>query len=184
MLKSVFFAAALAASFSAHANYQVSRTTDGGFMFELSGIKINEGSSLQRETIILNQPASGVELVSSSLKYAYKDRSFNYQGATKLKLTKKVTAIQVRHALYDVFGKHVTNLANTEAKDLAAGEHTLDASWRAPESHISTVLTNVTYISRVRYEDGTQWVADWEEIARELSKLQLEKLADAKELDK
>ena len=47
-----------------------------------------------------------------------------------------------------------------------------------------SALPNVTYISRVRYEDGTQWVADWEEIARELSKLQLEKLADAKELDK
>lgn len=184
MLKSVLIAAVMTASFSVSANYKINRSNDGGFMFELSGIKINEGSSLQRETIILNHPASGVELTSSNLKFSYKDRSFYHQGKTTLKLSKNVTAIQVRHALYDVFGKHVNNLSNTEAKDMAAGEHTLDASWRAPESHVSEVLTNVTYIARVRYEDGTQWVIDWEEISRELGKLQLEKLADAKELDK
>lgn len=166
------------------AAYVVKRSDDGNFAFSISGININEGSTLKRETILLNNSASTVEITSGNLSFDYKDRGFVFTGKTGVKFTKPVKAIEVRHAVYDVFGKHVTNLSNTNAKDYGVSDVTLDGEWRASDNYVSEVLTNVVYVARVRFNDGTQWVADWSDVSLEMAKLKLEKLADPKELDK
>lgn len=177
----LMFCAAI--SFSGFASYEVTRVQDGDFSFSISGVQLNEGSSLKRETILLNHPGSTVQLTGSSLGFEYKNRNFQINGETEFTLTKNIHAVEIRHALYDVFGKHIQNLSNREVKDMAPGPLKVDGTWRAQDSYVSRLLTNVTYVARVRFEDGTQWVADWEAVAIELGKLQLERLADPKDLD-
>lgn len=185
MKKTLVFVAMLGGwASAAQAAYEVKRVGDGNFTLDISGIKINDGSSLKRETVLLNNPASTVEVVSGSLSFTYAEHGFRFTGKTTAKITKPIKAIQIRHAVYDVFGKHMTNLANTEAKDYAPGEAKFDGEWRASEEYVTEALTNVVYVSRVRFDDGTQWVADFAEIGVQLEKLQLEKLADPKALDK
>lgn len=169
---------------AAQADYAVKRVSDGNFSFDISGIKFNEESTLKRETILLNTPGSTVEILSSKLSFDYEEHGFRYLGKTAFKVSKPIKAIQIRHAVYDVFGQHMTNLANVETKDYGAGEFKIDSKWRASENDVGEVLTNVVYVARVRFNDGTQWVADFKEISVQLEKLQLEKLADPKELDK
>lgn len=166
------------------AEYIVKKQPDGGFTIDIDGIKLNKGSTLQRQTVLLSNPASTVELVSGHLGFIHASGGFRFSGSVELKLNKPIQAIQIRHAVYDVFGQHLRNLSNVEVKDHGAGQMKVEGIWRSSENDIGEALTNVVYVARVRFNDGTQWVADFSEIAKQLESLQLEKLADPKDLDK
>lgn len=155
-------------------NYEIERASDGPFSFSISGVKINEGSTLTRESILFNDPSSPVEIKSHSMEIIYKDRGFRFSGNTELDVKRSIVAIQVRTILYDVFGQHMKNLANTAPKDFTAGTSKIDAEWRAFENDVSEMLTTVTYVARARLSDGTQWVFDADNLQLALSSLDLE----------
>jgi hypothetical protein len=157
------------------ADYDIKRMDDGQFAFSISGIKINEGSSLKRESILFNDKASPVTLASHNMSIVYKDRGFQFKAITKLNVKKNIKALQVRTILYDVFGRHMKNLSNTETKDISAGEMSINGVWRAYDNDASEFLTSVTYVARVRFENGTQWVFNKDNLHLALSSLKLEK---------
>jgi hypothetical protein len=154
--------------------YKIDRDVDGPFAFTISGVKINEGSTLTRESILFNDPASPILINSHSTKVVYKDRGFRFSGTTEIQLKSEVVAVQVRTILYDVFGQHMKNLANTQPKDLSPGSSTISGEWRALDNDITELLTTVTYVARVRLADGTQWVFDAKNLELALSSLKLE----------
>jgi hypothetical protein len=154
--------------------YKIDRDVDGPFAFTISGVKINEGSTLTRESILFNDPASPILINSHSTKVVYKDRGFRFSGTTEIQLKSEVVAVQVRTILYDVFGQHMKNLANTQPKDLSPGSSTISGEWRALDNDITELLTTVTYVARVRLADGTQWVFDAKNLQLALSSLKLE----------
>jgi len=157
------------------ADYDIKRMDDGPFAFSISGININKGSSLKRESILFNDKASPVILTTHNMSIVYKDRGFQFSATTKLNVKKSIKALQVRTILYDVFGRHMKNLANTEPKDFSAGEMSIIGEWRAYDNDASEFLTSVTYVARVRFEDGTQWVFNEDNLQLALSSLKLEK---------
>lgn len=162
-------------SISANAQvYEIERIPDGQFSFSISGIKVNEGSSLTRESILFNDPSSPVDLKTHSTEITFKDRGFRFSGRTELNVQQPIVAIQVRTILYDVFGRHMKNLANTEPKDFSPGAASISGEWRATEHDITGMLTTVTYVARVRLADGTQWVFDAANLQLALSGLNLE----------
>ncbi|UTF58767.1 hypothetical protein [Gilvimarinus sp. DA14] len=163
-------------------SYEIERMEDGPFSFSISGVTVNEGSALIRESILFNDPTSPVELNSHSTEIVYKDRSFRFSGTTELNVKRSIVAIQVRTILYDVFGQHMKNLANTEPKDFGEGVTRVNGEWRAFENDVSEMLTTVTYVARVRLSDGTQWVYDADNLQLALSTLDLEqKIGEADE---
>jgi hypothetical protein len=166
------------------ADYEVTRNDDGPFSLSISGIAVNEGSTLQRESILFNANKSPAKLTSHKMEITYKDRGFRFTAATNMTLTKKVQAIQVRTILYDVFGQHMKNLANTEVKDFEAAEASIQGEWRAYESEVTEFLTAVTYVARIRFDDGTQWVFNQDDLHLALLALKLEKkIGDDSEKD-
>ncbi|MDF1614342.1 hypothetical protein [Desulfurivibrio dismutans] len=176
-MKSRIFLIAILLIFATSAaaqGYEIKRASDGPFSFSISGIKINEGSSLTRESILFNDPSAPVELKSHSTQIIYKDRGFRFSGSTELDAKQPIVAIQVRTILYDVFGQHMKNLANTEPKDFSPGTANITGEWRAFDNDITRMLTTVTYVARVRLADGTQWVFDADNLQLALSGLNLE----------
>lgn len=169
MLFALFCTSAVAA------DYNIKRVPDGPFSFSISGIKLNKGSTLQRESILFNDPSCPIILTSHKINFKYMDRGFKFNGTTVLEVKRNVRAIQVRTILYDIFGRHMKNLANTEPKDFSPGHNTITGIWRASENDISEFLTSVTYVARVRFEDGTQWVFNADNLQLALSSLKLEK---------
>ena len=181
-LSLIFIFLVFAVSVSAQ-GYEIERMEDGPFSFSISGVTINEGSALTRESILFNDPASPVELNSHSMEIIYKDRSFRFSGTTELNVKRSIVAIQVRTILYDVFGQHMKNLANTEPKDFGEGVAGVNGEWRAFENDVSEMLTTVTYVARVRLSDGTQWVYDADNLQLALSTLDLEQKIGEKDED-
>ena len=141
--------------------YVAVRAPDGPFSFKILGVELNEGSSMQREGIVLNIVSCPVEITNSSLTFDYADRRFKYKVATEINVAEPILAIEVRHALYDVFGEHMKNLANLEARDFAAGPSSFDGTWNIlNENDVGEHLTTVTYVSAVRFVNGLTWKFD------------------------
>lgn len=154
--------------------YEIERKSDGPFEFSISGVKINKGSSLKRESVLFNDPASPVQITSHTTSIKFKDRGFRFVGKTGVDVGQPVVAVQVRTILFDVFGQHMKNLGNTEPKDFAPGKAKFEGEWRAYENDITELLTTVTYVARVRLADGTQWVFNNENLVLALASLNLE----------
>ena len=164
------------------ADYAIERHSDGPFSFKISSLEYNEGSTLARESILFNDPKCPVSLTSHSTKIDYKSRGYRFIGATKIHVNTPVVALRVRTILYDVFGQHMKNLSNVEPKDFSPGAATLEPEWRASDNEITELPTTVTYVSRVRLADGSQWVFDQSSLSLALSALKLEqKISDADE---
>ena len=155
-------------------DYNIVRQPDGPFAFKVLSITINEGSTLTRESILFNDPSCPVSVQSHSTKIIYKDRAFEFSGKSTIQVSSPIVALQVRTILYDVFGQHMKNLSNTEARDFSAGQSTLEANWRASDNDASELLTTVTYVARVRLADGRQWIFNTDNLEAALGSLHLE----------
>jgi hypothetical protein len=165
------------------AEYEISRNPDGPFSFSISGVALNEGSSLVRESILFNEPSSPVKISSHSTKIIYTDRTFRFAGNTVIQVSAPIVAIEVRSSLYDAFGQHMKNLSNVEVRDFGAGNAVLDGEWRAFDNEVSEMLTAVTYVARARFADGTQWIFDIDNLQLALSTLDLEQEIGSDEED-
>jgi hypothetical protein len=156
--------------------YDVKRENEAPITFKLIGVEINEGSSLQRESVLLNDPDCPVQLIRARLRFADADGRLEIITSTHLSFVQSVAALEVRHILYDVFGRHMMNLSNLQVRDFPAKPNLFSATWRPLEENVTTeLLTTVTYVARVRLEDGSQWVHDLKSLATMLGDLQLEK---------
>lgn len=107
-------------------DYNIDRQPDGPFAFTISSVKINEGSTLTRESILFNDPECPISIQSHSTKIVYEDRGFQFSGNSRLQIKVPVVAVQVRTILYDVFGQQMKNLANSEPRDFSVGQSNLD----------------------------------------------------------
>ena len=154
--------------------YEIDRKPDGSFAFSISGVKINKGSSLKRESVLFNDPAAPVQITSHGTSIKFEDRGFVFSGKTGIEVNQAIVAVQVRTILFDIFGQHMKNLANTESKDLPNGKAELEGQWRAFENDVSELLTTVTYVARVRLADGTQWIFNEKNLVLALASLNLE----------
>lgn len=158
--------------------YQIDRLEDSSFNLKINGISINEGSSLMRESILLNDSTCPIQLNAFATKVVYEDRWFRYKSTMMAEAKAEIHAFKVVTVHYDIFGQHIRNYANTDVKDYAKGAFKSTPEWRASESEITTMLTTVTFVSRVRYADGTQWVYDEGKLHAALSSLKLERVAE------
>lgn len=184
MIKVVFFwgMLALAVPATAFAEYAIKRENDAPFTFTISGVTSNKGSSLQRETIVLNDPKAPVDISRAKLSWNFARSNFVYNINTDISAKSKISAISVRHIVYDLFGQHMKNLANVDTTDLNQNQkHTLSGTWNAYGNETSEALTIVTYVSRVRLSDGTQWVFDEKSLVAALGSLKLEQRVGEKD---
>ncbi len=61
------------------------------------------------------------------------------------------------------------------SRDFSKGKSSFKAKWEVGFDKVSELLTTVTYVSRVRLEDGTQWVFNEGNLQLALSSLKLQK---------
>ena len=158
------------------AQYDIKRESDGPFQFKLYGVDINKGSTLQRESVLFNDPTCPVQISRNSMTFDYSDRRLTIAASTQIAIRQPVMAMEVRHILFDVFGQHMRNLSNTEARDFSVGASALKATWNLyDENDASEHLTTVSYISRARLVDGTQWIVNIDNLTAALGSLHLER---------
>ena len=148
----------------------VTRQTGGSMVVPLSStIKLNDGSSLQRERIGLRHagfPAAVVGAPAITCTYESGDRysrsGYKYKGAIEVLTSEPLAAIEVRVLLFDVFGEHEETLTATAVRDIPQGSTTFsDWGWNEySENDCSAQHASLTYVARVRTKDGRVLSAD------------------------
>lgn len=158
--------------------YEITRVPDGPFKFQVYGVELNAGSSLNRESIVFNDPTCPVQVSKNSMSFTYADRRFSISSATVAAVKQPIVAMEVRHIMFDIFGQHMKNLSNKEVEDYGSlpAPISLKATWNLfDDNDVSEFLTSVTYVARVRLVDGTQWVVNADNLSQALGTLKLER---------
>ena len=155
-----------------------SSIADGGSVKThlLGSSNINEGSSLHRSWITINDTDCPVKIEDTGIKTSYQFKEYWFDGVGSLTSSVPITAFEIRFVLYDIFGSHIKTLSATEVTDIVATEEFdfSDWGWRAYSNEISELLTSVAFVSHVRTADGEVWKYDENAIAGELLKIQIQ----------
>jgi hypothetical protein len=151
--------------------------TDGGTVITKlgMGIKVNDGSSLTRQWIILNDEKCPLKLNNTvGINTVYNGNGYEFVASGGITVVEPIVAYEIDFVLYDIFGEHIQTLSCTEINDISQpvelGKH---SSWYATENQISEYFFCVSYVAKVRTKSGVIWRYDPLQIKQELNKIQI-----------
>lgn len=162
-------------TFNAFSQLDVKRIDGGSVITNLTmGIKMNVGSSLSREFVVINSPTCPLQLSEVGIKTAYVSNSYNFYPVGTITPKELITAYEVHHVLYNVFGQHMKTLSNQIVTDINETRgFSKFASWYASENNIQEYFICVSYVSNVRTANNVIWHYDINDIQSELNKIKL-----------
>lgn len=154
---------------------EVKRISGGSVITKLTmGIKVNDGSTLTREFIVINSPTCPLQLSDVGVNTAYGGNSYSFVPVGTVTPKEPITAYEVNHVLYNVFGEHMRTLSNLEITDLkATAGFDKYSSWYASENSVSEYFICVSYVANVRTANNVIWHYDSKDIQAELNKIKL-----------
>ena len=162
-------ALAMLASASAWADVSTTKADGGSVTTMLSrGIAVNENSTLRREWVVVHDSELPVDIVGTpGVKTVYErggqytSGNYKYEAEYTISAAEPIAAVEVNFILFDVWGIRTKTLSATDVEDFAAGEHSLDASWRVfSENEVSEYYASVGYVAAVRTKAGVIFTAD------------------------
>ncbi len=158
------------------AQISFSKVDGGSVITKLGmGINVNDGSSLNREWVVLNDETCPLQLDQNlGINSGYFSSRYSFSAKGSVYSKEEIVAFEIHHVLYDVFGGHIKSLSNLEVADFS-GEYKLDrrGSWYATENQISEYLICVSYVANVRTKSGSIWRYNPDEIKQKLSEIQI-----------
>lgn len=167
--------AVASATLAAVAHADIQRTVkDGGSIVTESGPisdrhTINEGSTLSRSWVTLDDTDCPVALVDAGVVVNGMGDRFGAVGSVHPRVP--ISAFEVRFVLLDIFGNVLATFSKVQIKDLDATTKTLlseprrqgmqvGADWKASWSEVRRLLTVVSFVAKVRTQDGLVWQYD------------------------
>ena len=135
---------------------------------------LNERSTLSRKAYILNDAKCPVLIEDlSATPVEGKDWRMVLNG--QIRARSAITAADIRFALFDLFGNHVSTKQTLLVEDVGADDVALvvGPSWATSEKEVKVMLTTFAFVAQVRLADGSVWKYDPLDVARALDKLKL-----------
>ena len=138
----------------------------------MPGYFYNEGSSLKREMIVLNDTNCPIKLNNIEIVLQKKgDNNFISKG--NLLAKEPIMAFELTHILYDVFGRYLRTLTEIVVKDIN-NQHTLYNdlySWYASTNDKKSYLYCITFVKTVRLKNGKIWYNNFDALKNEIENL-------------
>lgn len=161
-------------SLNANCQLQINKISGGSVITKLGmGVKVNDGSTLTRDFIIINDTNCPVSLSDVGINTVY-GNSYSFVPVGTINPKEPITAFEIHHVLYDIFGEHIKTLSNQYVTDLITSSALNKyASWYATENNVSEYLICVSYVANVRSAGGTIWHYNYKAIQAELNNLKL-----------
>lgn len=175
MKKTIIFVTLTLFSIFSQAQIQINKSDGGTVITKLGmGVKVNSGSSLNREMIVLNDAKCPLQLINVGVSTSYTGSSYSFTPTGSITAKEPIMAYEIHHVLYDVFGNHIKTLSNTEVCDVVVGTKEFPrASWYASENQVSEYLVCVSYVSNIRMKDGKIWRYEPKVIENELKNIEI-----------
>lgn len=137
--------------------------------------KVNKGSNLTREWVVLNDGSCPVQLANSvGINTTYRDHSYRFTPTGNIETSEPITAYEVHHVLYNVFGEHLVTLSNMEIADIIGSSvMNKNVSWYATDNQINEYISCISYVANVKTKAGIIWRYNYLAIKHELNKIQI-----------
>lgn len=155
--------------FAATATYSdVLRGVGDPMNFDIGyGIQVNEGSTLSREWVIVNDERLPVQLVDFDAETRIDDRNWIFDISYIIEVSEPIVAIEVRFIPFDIWGDDNRTLSATDISDLEVAMHVLSAEWRISENDAVHHFAMLGYVAQVKLADGAVIRADVEAVVDE-----------------
>lgn len=175
MKAQILFISLLFSFFSAQSQLTVTKKDGGSVVLKLGfGIKVNDGSSLNREWININDASCPIQISEVGINTVFAGSSYSFKSTGLLNVKEDVTAFELVHVLYDVFGEHFKTLSQTEVVDINSSfDISKKGTWYATENNVSDYLICVSYVANVRKKDGSVWRYNYNGIKEQLNTLKI-----------
>jgi len=137
----------------------------------------NKESDLRREWIFLDDPRLPIGFDLSKTKGIRTGKKFNghtfdwlFETTTVLQVRDTpITALEVRHLTFDVWGEHVRTLTGTEIADRQPSEAiTLEHTWNLySDNEAWSFYASISFVAQVRTLEGRVIKAETDAVLRE-----------------
>lgn len=156
------------------AQLTITKADGGSVVTKLGmGIKINDGSSLHREYITINDANCPVQLNDVGIETSYAS-SYSFRPIGGIEAKDSIVAYEVDHVLYNIFGEHMKSLSDKEVTDIIGKKNfSKYSSWYASENDVSEYLICVSYAENVRTKSGVIWHYSYKAIKEQLDTLKI-----------
>nr|WP_294989507.1 hypothetical protein [uncultured Sediminibacterium sp.] len=160
---------------SAQSQLTIIKKDGGSVVTKLGfGIKVNDGSSLNREWININDATCPIQISEVGINTGYSGGSYVFKSTGQLNVKEDITAFELYHVLYDVFGEHFKTLSQKEIIDINSSfDISKKGTWYANENEVSEYLICVTYVANVRKKDGSVWRYNYNGVKEQLNALKI-----------
>ncbi len=175
MKKITLFALCLLYSIFSYSQLTVTKKEGSSVVTKLGmGIKVNDGSTLKREQITINDATCPIQLSDIGIETAYSSSSYSFKPTGSFTTKEPIAAYEIIHLLYNVFGEHIKSLSNTEISDInGQKEFSSYSSWYASENNVSEYLICVSYVANVRTKEGKIWRYNFKALKEQLNNLEI-----------
>ena len=137
------------------------------------GVKINDGSSLKREQITINDSTCPIQLSDIGIETYFNSSKLSFKPNGDFITKEPIVAYEVVHLIYNVFGEHIKSLSNTAITDIDGQSFfSKYSSWYASERNVSEYLICVSYVSNVRTKSGKVWHYNFKVLKEQLNQLE------------
>lgn len=135
---------------------------------------INEGSSIKRENIIINDAECPVQLNDVTVVPVLIASDYGFKPLGSIVTNQPIVAYEVFHIIYNVFGEYIVTLSNLEVTDIDGQKNIPeDLSWYASKNNVLTYFSCVSYVANVRTKSGMVWHYNFSAIKEQLDILQI-----------
>lgn len=138
----------------------------------------NTRSSMRKEWFFIDDPRLPIGFVGKAFRgidiaatQGSTGSGFEFLSqCTVVVRNERLAALELKHCAFDIWGSHVVTLRGYEIRDLAVGD-TFDVrhSWSVVSpNNVEDLYASLTYVSRVRTQDGQVLFADEAYVVREV----------------
>jgi hypothetical protein len=129
------------------------------------------------KNIVISQPDAPVEITSyealyqPSSSYSRTREGIEHHVSYKNKTPRKIIAIEFGLVSFDIWNEFLDNMGGITMKLLGPGAEAT-SEWTSSRYGGFAFHTGVTYVSKVRFDDGEIWKADLGAVIKEMKKIE------------
>lgn len=141
----------IAMSLVSYSQITITKKEGGSVVTKLGyGIVVNEGSTLIREKIILNDADCLIQLEDEGIETKYSDRSYSFSSTGICTTKEPISAYEIHHVLYNVFGEDMVTLSSKEIRDIKIMKRFENSSsWFASESDVRGYFVLCFFVAKL-----------------------------------
>jgi len=142
---------------------QVRQEDGGSVSVKTASGFLNQDSSLKRTWYVIDDPTAPARLDRAGVfpHFDDKEKSQYLIPVGTVSPKEAISAVEVRYALFNVWGDHLRTIAVTRLVDSSTHVDLRQSNqWLALDSEVSQLVSVAAFVARVRTADGDVWSYD------------------------